>query len=280
MPPQLLDEFAARCRAALDRTFNEAPKEKFTIRMSNVGKPLCQLQMEQSGVKAEQPSYSHKMKMLIGDLHEAAAVVIMKAAGVPVEAENQKVSLDLGSMVLEGTYDVKIAGHIYDIKSASAYSFSHKFSEASGGFDALAKSDSFGYIGQGFGYAEADKSRFGGWIAIDKSTGEWAVVEVPDYKYEELKADALANIETAVSTLLSDAPFERKFADQEETYYKKATGCRTLGYECSWCSYKHTCWPGVQYKPQPSSKGQNPRWYYYTDLGGVRPNDAEHAEEV
>ena len=44
MPPHILDEFADNCRQALNKQFNEQ-RGDFRLRMSNVGKPLCQLQI-------------------------------------------------------------------------------------------------------------------------------------------------------------------------------------------------------------------------------------------
>ena len=50
MSPHILDEFADNCRQALNKQFNEQ-RGGFRLRMSNVGKPLCQLQMQASGIK-------------------------------------------------------------------------------------------------------------------------------------------------------------------------------------------------------------------------------------
>ena len=63
--------------------------------------------------------------------------------------------------------DVKINNKVWDIKSASPWSFTNKFSEDGGGFESLKKDDAFGYIGQGYMYGIADKSDFGGWIVIN-----------------------------------------------------------------------------------------------------------------
>ena len=46
---------------------------------------------------------------------------------------------------------------------------------ANRGYNNIKKDDVFGYVPQGYLYAEAAGSTFGGWIAINKATGEWAV---------------------------------------------------------------------------------------------------------
>ena len=56
----------------------------------------------------------------------------------------------------------------------------------------LSRDDSFGYASQGFLYGESQKKDFGGWIAINKSTGEWTVCETPpavdEHKKKALKS--------------------------------------------------------------------------------------------
>lgn len=261
---ELLDEFAASCRAALKKQFNDKRNERFTIRMSNIGRPLCQLQMEAAGTDAEVPSYSHKMKMLIGDMIEAAAITIMRAADVNVEKTQGAVHLQVEDVTIQGTYDVKIDGQIYDIKSASSYAFAHKFGED--GFRNLCSDDSFGYVAQGFGYAEADGARFGGWIAIDKSTGEWSVASVPSdqSEYEEARRDALDTITQNVKALSNGAEFKRCFTDVNELYYGKPTGNKVLPFSCEYCAFKSACWKSLKTLPKLSSKGQFPKLVNYT----------------
>lgn len=266
LPDSLLDEFAANCRAALKKQFMDKRNERFTVRMSNIGRPLCTLQMEQAGTPAEQPSVFHKMKMLTGDVIEAGAIAIMRAAGVNVEETQGAVSLPVEGVTIQGTYDVKIDGKIYDIKSASAYAFSNKFGED--GFNNLRREDSFGYIAQGFGYAEAAGVPFGGWIAVDKTTGEWSVASTPnsDTEYEAARKDALDTIAKNVRALSSPTPFTRCFEDVPETYYKKPTGNRTLGFNCEYCAFKQACWPDMKVMSDLNSKGQSPKIKYYTHI--------------
>ena len=82
----------------------------------------------------------------------------------------------------------------------------------------LKKDDAFGYIGQGYMYGIADKSDFGGWIVINKSTGEWCTTEVP--AEHEAKDAAVKNAESNITKLESNEPFKRCFSDVEEFFYK------------------------------------------------------------
>jgi hypothetical protein len=237
--------------------------------MSSIGRPLCQLQMEKSGAEAEPMPYNTKMRNLFGDLIEASAVAIMKAAGIRIEELQKHVKLKLGKHNINGAYDVKIQNKIWDIKSASPWAFDHKFSDE-GGFDAILKQDTFGYVSQGYLYAKAENTDFGGWIAINKSTGEWAIAETPlsDEKYSK---DAIELAKKNAEALQSDAPFKRLFEDEEEFFNKKATGNRTLGLECRFCAYKKPCWgKELQYLPQQQSKALNPKWVWYTKIENPR----------
>lgn len=262
---EVLDEFAAACRQALKRQFTEQRKSNFTIRMSNVGRDLCQLQLEQAGTDSEVLPYNHVYKMLTGDLHEAAMIAILKSAGVGVEDTQQQVSLEVAGTKINGTYDIKIDGKIYDIKSASSWAFQNKFAE--GSFDKLQKDDGFGYVAQGFGYAAAAGKPFGGWIVVDKTTGEWSVSETPSgAAYEAARKESLAKIETNVKALTQNKPFKRCHTDVEEFYYRKPTGNKMLGFACGYCAFKQTCWPEAQQLPQQSSKGQFPKMVWYTHV--------------
>ena len=175
---QLLQNFGEACKNALLKQFQSERRSKFEPRMSNVGRPLCQLQMEAKGIKGEGQPYNVKMRNTFGDIIEALAIFIMKSADVDIKNEQKKVTYKFNGNTIEGKQDVEIDGKIWDIKSASPYSFQKKFGEA-GGFSEVVKEDSFGYASQGFLYGESQKKLFGGWIAINKSTGEWAVCETP-----------------------------------------------------------------------------------------------------
>ena len=262
MPSYLFDEFADLSRKALEKHFTRK-KEDFRLRMSNVGKPLCQLQMQAKGVEPEKPSHDFIVRMIIGDMLEALVIVLLKAAKIEVKSQHQKVSLGVGDRQIEGEYDIELDDGIYDIKSVSPFSFTTKFN-ADNGYDKIKQSDSFGYISQGHGYGMAANKPFKGWIAINKTTGE--IVFTDSKHTDEEKKEVYSKIYNTSVALLDEKPFERCFTDVEEVYYSKPTGNRTLGIECSYCPYNNACWDNLEFRRQLPSKGKNPKWTWYTKI--------------
>ena len=271
---EIIEEFAEACKEAFKKQFTNKRKKEFSYRMSSIGRPLCQLQMEKKGIEGEGLPYNFKMRNLFGDLIEASAIAIMKASGTEVKDVQKKVTLKDNGDDINGTMDIKVGGKVWDIKSASPYAFANKFGD-NGGFDAVVKDDTFGYASQGYLYSEADKSPFGGWIVVNKSTGEWCVTETPSSD-SEYKTNALATARDNIKALKENKPFKRCFESEEEYYYKKPTGNKVLGTACSFCPYKRPCWGDtLHYLPQQQSKGKNPRWLWYTELNNPRDENEE-----
>ena len=79
-----------------------------------------------------------------------------------------------------------------------------------GGFNEVVKDDTFGYASQGFLYSEGQGKNFGGWIAINKSTGEWTVCETPAL-HDEYKKIALDKAKENFKALQKGVPFNRFF---------------------------------------------------------------------
>ena len=268
----IIQEFGEACKAAFRRQFTDKRDNKFKIRMSSIGRPLCQLQMEKMGKIREPLPYNTKMRNLFGDMIEAATIAILKASDVKIDDEQKRVKYKFDGGEIDGTYDAKIEGRVWDIKSASPFSFEYKFGER-GGFDALLKHDDFGYVTQGYLYSNAEECDFGGWIAINKSTGEWCITETPiadgDHNKNAIKK-AMDNIEA----LNTNAPFKRCFTDTEEYFYRKKTGNRVLKSTCGFCSYKNACWGDeIQYLPQQQSKALDPKFVWYTKVTNPRIED-------
>lgn len=269
---KLIEEFGEACKTAIKKQFTDKRPNKFRLRASNVGRPLCQLQMEKAEATGESQPYNAKMRNLFGDLIEAAAVLVLKSSGVEVTNEQKSVRYNVSDGThIDGTFDVEINDKVWDIKSASPFAFEYKFKK---GFGTLAKSDTFGYVSQGYVYSEAVGKKFGGWIVINKSTGEWAITETP-LDDTEYKNKAIKEVEDSVKAIREDKPFKRCFTDVEETYRRKPTGNRVLGFECGFCAYKKACWGDeIQHLPQQASQGVNPKWVWYTKLSNPKE---EHA---
>jgi len=272
MSEELIEQFGEDCKAAMRKQFKQKRESKFRVRMSGIGKPLCQLQMEKSGAKKEPMAYNGKIRFIFGDMIEAFTVLLLKASGIVIDSEQKQVSRknkyfpDSG---LTGTYDVEIDGKIYDIKSASDWAFKNKFSM---GFGAVVDKDVFGYLSQGYLYADTEKKKFGGWIVVNKSTGEICIVSPPEDD-SDYKRIGLQVAEENIEALMEDHPFKRCFTDVEETYRSKLTGNRRLDSVCGFCSFKQTCWEGkIQYLPQQvfddngKPRSKSPKYFYYTQL--------------
>ena len=91
----LIDQFGKACSDSFRKQFTDQRNKKFGLRASNIGRPLCQLQMEKKGVKGEGQPYNAKMRNLFGDIIEQMAIIVMKAAGVEIEAEQKKIKYSI-----------------------------------------------------------------------------------------------------------------------------------------------------------------------------------------
>ena len=266
----LIDQFGKACSDSFRKQFTDQRNKKFGLRASNIGRPLCQLQMEKKGVKGEGQPYNAKMRNLFGDIIEQMAIIVMKAAGVEIEAEQKKIRYNINKGTnINGALDVEIGGKVWDIKSASPWSFTNKFGE-NGSFHTVATDDVFGYTTQGYVYAEGADKPFGGWIVINKSTGEWTLTETP-MADDEYKEKALDTVKKNASALKRNKKFERCYEDEEEYFRKQKTGNRVLNNTCSFCPYKFPCWgENLQLLPQQQSQGKNPKWVWYTQVTNPR----------
>ena len=269
---KLVEEFGEACKLALQKQFSEKRRDGFQPRMSNIGRPLCQLQMEVKNIKGEGQPYNVKIRNTFGDMIEALAIFVLKSAGVEIKDEQKNVKYKFNGTSLEGRLDVKIDSKVWDIKSASPYSFEKKFGTA-GGFEEVVKDDAFGYASQGYLYSASEKIPFGGWIVINKSTGEWTVCKTP-LADEEYKVKAIKTAKENLKALKNKVPFKKCYEDIEETYRTKKTGNRVLGTVCSFCPYKLPCWGSkLQLLPQQQSQGKNPKWVWYTEVNNPRKDD-------
>ena len=77
MPPHLIEEFGDLAKKAMEKQFSKKDIEEFRLRMSNIGRPLCQLQMQANGAEQEPQDYSFKMRMIIGDMLEAVLITLI-----------------------------------------------------------------------------------------------------------------------------------------------------------------------------------------------------------
>jgi len=233
--------------------------------MSQVGKPFCQLHAEKLGWEKLPEVNSFKIKMLYGDMTEVIAVALLLAAGIEIVDLNKRVLLNTEAGDISGELDLIIRDgnsySLWDIKSASKFAFEKKFES----YQALKDNDDFGYLEQLYGYTKAERTetpdiKAGGWIAINKESGEMKVVPA-DPDDEDTYTTKINN--TITKYLEADETnFERCFEDEPETFYRKLTGNRKLHKTCTYCSFRYTCWPNLVYAKNPRSKSATAYNYY------------------
>jgi hypothetical protein len=264
---KLIEAFGENCKKALRDCFLDTSKEEaeFGLRMSNIGKPLRQILLEKIHGRTPMDS-QQRLRMTYGYIWESLLLFFLQAAGLDIE-QGKQVSLDIpyasdGTLKLNGTMDIKIDGKVYDIKSASSWSYDNKFNSV----DSLEEDDPFGYVGQGMAYALADGCTFGGWIVIDKSDGRIKVLEVTDEKFkswipkytQDFKDKALA-----VATNAEPPPCEGVV---DERFNRRETGNKCLTKPCEFCPHKYKCHPGLVYAPETHSQAKTRKWKYYTHI--------------
>tara|TARA_B100000214_G_scaffold359457_1_gene320919 strand:- start:6234 stop:7121 length:888 start_codon:yes stop_codon:yes gene_type:complete len=239
------------------------PEEDFRIRMSNIGKPTCQLQREKEGAPKSRNEYNFIVKMMLGDATECIMEVLLKAAGLNITGGKEDVELKINSHTIKGQDDIHIDGAVFDTKSCSPYAFNNKWRA---GISGLKDDDPFGYIKQMIGYSDAQGKPAGGWVVVNKSTGEVTIVgaEFSDKELEEHRRE----MADTVDLVFSDKPFKKCFdVELETTRGQMPTGSLKVPMGCTFCSYMKECWPNARYLPHTVSKAKNPKHYWYTEYG-------------
>lgn len=253
-----IEEAGEKFKESLRRQLSRE-KEPFRLRMSNIGRPLCQLQMAASGIPESRKPYSHIVRMMHGDIFEVVMEVLLKVAQANITGGKNRVELELAGETIKGEDDIHIDDQVWDIKSASPWAYDHKWSK---GIEGLKADDAFGYIGQLVGYTEAQGKEPGGWIVGNKSTGEIMVVEANLSDHE--KQMVLNKMRHTVEAVLEERPLERQFEPEMDVFNKVETGLRRLNPKtCGFCDYVKGCWPNAVYEKHPMSKATKPPYYYF-----------------
>ena len=253
MSDEVIDKAGEDFKQALRKQF-QTQEFNFKPRPSNLGRPLCQLQMEAAGTRKADKNYSFKMIVTFGDAVEAILKAVLSSCDIKYEEGSRFNITD----TISGETDLYTDDKVDDIKSCSPWAYRNKFLN----FKGMKDHDTFGYLTQLHLYAFGSNKKVGGWWAVNKSSGEVSYLE--DESTEDEVQQSVDNALVKVKALEDNKPFERCFEDEPETFRKKETGNRVLGEVCSWCDFKFSCWKGLEYKPQPISSAREPRWLYYT----------------
>lgn len=252
-----IEQITEDVRAALIRQFVDKRNKEFSLRMSNAGRPYCQLWFEKNHRdEATTMSSNFVMNMMIGDIVEAVFKGLLTEAGV-IYSNGEKVTLKAGKHEINGTPDLTTEGAVDDVKSASDWSYRHKFVD----FNTLAENDSFGYVAQLAGYAKAMGIKPGGWWVINKAKGEFKYVPATGIDVEK----EVQQIAEKADELQANE-FRRCYEAVEETYRNKPTGNLILGQECGWCSYRYPCWGTLEERPSLVSRAENPPMVSYVKI--------------
>jgi hypothetical protein len=235
-------------------------RDEFRLRMSNIGRPTCQLWFDKNKPETALPKPStFVMNMMIGDIVEAVFKGLLKAAGVQYK-DTDTVSLAVGDSndtTVKGSYDLVLDDAVDDVKSASPWSYQNKFES----YETLHKGDSFGYVGQLAGYAKASGYKAGGWWVVNKGNGEFKYVPATGMDQEK----ELAKIAKTVETVHTNE-FKRCFQPVPETYRGKPSGNMVLNDNCKFCDYRFECWPSLQELPSKVSQAKEPKKVAYIEV--------------
>ena len=222
---EALDETMASMREAILHWATPRPRDTdFTVRMSNVGKPSRQLWFEKRDPNGRgSVDGATQIKFLYGHVLEEIVLMLVRMAGHNVTDEQKEVTVN----GIVGHMDCKINGQVVDVKSASKFAF-NKFMKGT-----LADDDPFGYLGQLAGYEKAEGTDEGGFLVINKESGELCMY-VPD----DLDKP---NIDTKINSLLDELKLDKP---PEMCYNPEPEGLKgnmKLPKGCTWCKYKHEC---------------------------------------
>jgi len=200
-------------------------ENSFRLRMSNIGRPLRQLWYESKNTSDPHVvSGSTRIKFLYGHILEEIVLMLVRMAGHEVTSEQKEVNVS----GITGHMDCKIDGQVVDVKTASKFSF-NKFKDGS-----LVNNDPFGYLAQLSGYETAEQTKEGGFLVINKESGELCLFRPDDLEKPNVK-EKIAKVKAAIAV---DTPPDRCYAPIPEG--KK--GNMKLPSGCAYCPYKFECY--------------------------------------
>ena len=220
-----IDEFGESMKKVLHHWANPRPRDKATLRMSNIGRPARQLwfDMRSENKETEKIKPSVFIKFLYGHLLEEVLLLLIKLAKHKVTGEQKEVSLQ----GIKGHMDCIIDGEVVDIKTASGFAFK-KFKDKT-----LAEDDVFGYLPQLAGYEASMGTNKGGFLAMNKESGEIALYRPDSFD----KPDIKKKIKTVKKLVKVDKPPDLCYTPIPDGAY----GNMKLPRGCVYCRHKFEC---------------------------------------
>jgi len=220
-----IDAFGESMKEVLSHWANPRPRDSGTLRMSNIGKPMRQLwyDMRSESKTTERIKPSVFIKFLYGHLLEEVLLLLVKIAGHKVTDEQKEVSVS----GIKGHMDCVIDGEVVDIKTASSFAFKKFYNKT------LAEDDIFGYLPQLAGYEAAMGTNKGGFLAMNKESGEIALYRPDSFD----KPDIKNKIKTVKKLIKVDTPPDLCYNPVPDG----AAGNMKIGKGCTWCRHKFEC---------------------------------------
>ena len=224
IPEDMYEQFGRDMEDALRHWATPVERPKNGLRMSNIGRPLRRLwydlNTEQEKEQIDAPTF---IKFLYGHLLEVLLLFFVRLAGHVVQSEQKEVTVS----GIKGHMDSVIDGEVIDVKTASGYAFK-KFKDGT-----LAQNDSFGYLSQLAGYEKAEKTNNGGFLVMNKETGELTVF-IPDDLEKPNITHRIKEVKQAVQRKTPPAYCYPPIPDG-------VSGNMKLPRDCTWCPHKFEC---------------------------------------
>jgi hypothetical protein len=228
LPADLVKSFGDKLSSIIAERLKEAPGKK-SLRMSNLG-TKCERRLWYQINRPERAEPLHpaaRVKFLFGDIIEQLVLFLARAAGHVVEDEQKEVEL----YGIKGHIDGKVDGVLVDVKSASSRSFT-KFENG-----LTEEADDFGYLRQLDAYLHATNGEEGAFLVIDKQLGK---LKLDKHKRRNENYEEIVNKRLAM--LGRKEPPPRAYRAEADG----KSGNLKLGTACSYCEFKHHCWPGLR----------------------------------
>ena len=211
---------------------------RFTLRMSNVGKPLRQLWYDNKSEMDSSVTPITMIKFLYGHILEEVVLMLARLSGHEVSDEQKEVTVN----DVKGHMDCKIDGEVVDVKTASSFAFK-KFK-----YGTLPDDAPFGYISQLSGYEQSEGTTGGGFLVINKETGELTFYAPDEFD----KIDTGKRIKTIRKAFKSKTPPDKCYPEIPEG----TKGNMKIHRGCSYCPHKFVC-------HSDSNDGQGLRGFRY-----------------
>ena len=198
--------------------------KSFTLRMSNIGRPLRQLWYDsRAGESNHVPSAPDQIKFLYGHILEEIVLMLARAAGHTVTDQQKDAEVE----GIQGHMDAKIDGEVVDVKTASRFAFV-KFQNGN-----LLNDDPFGYLAQLAGYEASEGTSAGGFLVINKESGQLCLYRPDDLE----KPNVTEKIKYIKEALSVDSLPYRCYAPVPDG----KSGNMKLPKNCTFCPYKFEC---------------------------------------